>query len=87
VSTSQHIDLQEGTPVLVLKARCPCGWSTTNVIGASDSTQTEDDRSEFRITIDSESVEAADIEDALSRGGLKSESFMVTETSTNEGDL
>jgi hypothetical protein len=88
VSTSQHIDLQEGTPVLVLKAHCPCGWSATNVIDAPTPNSSEDDRSEFRIKIDSDAVEAADVKEALSRGGFKTHAFVVTETSTaHDGDI
>jgi hypothetical protein len=52
------------------------------VIDASTSSSSEDDRSEFRIKIESDAVEAADVKEALSRGGLKSDAFVVTETST-----
>jgi len=89
VDTSQKIVLNsEGDPVLRLNAECDCGWSETNVIGASNSSTAHDDRSEFRIKIESDAVEAADVKEALSRGGLKPEAFVVTETSVaNDGDI
>ncbi|WP_367175076.1 hypothetical protein [Haloarcula rubripromontorii] len=88
MSTSQRIEIRDERPLLVLKASCPCGWSATNVIDASTPSSSEDDRSEFRIKIENDAVESADLKEALSRGGLKSDAFVVTETSTaHDGDV